>query len=271
MNIKEEINIFFIYDSKNLCKYNKETKDLMDFIKIDINKINRKGKYLQIKLVDENNKEGLLSLKNKNIVKFPVLFINNTPIKIYGCLDIQNYLINICKINNSNSHYTQNNTNILNNDIVHTYQMAQLGSKNKSGNLMNYNDEDEDNNELVHSKNNLSKATYETQRRMNMNNNQQSYNTETFSDNENMNTRSQNLNNRNRNVDMGNSNSNDINNLYTGNTSQPRIPFSGQNSYNGNLNSSNVSEIQNSMRHGRDERDIDLMVNFWENKEETKM
>ena len=78
MNINEEINIFFIYNSKNLCKYNKETKKLIDFIKIEINKINGKGKYLQIKLVDENNKDGLTSLKNKNIVEFPVLFINNT-------------------------------------------------------------------------------------------------------------------------------------------------------------------------------------------------
>ena len=59
---------------------------------------------------------------------------------------------------------------------------------------------------------------------------------------------------------MNNSNSYDVNNLYT-----------AQNSYNKNIYSSNVSEIQNSMRHGRDERDIDLMVNFWENKEETKM
>ena len=243
MNINEEINIFFSYDSKNLYNYNEETKNLIKFIRSEIDKINRLGKYLQIKLVDENNKESILSLKNKNITSFPILFINNTSVKIYGCINIKNYLLNMAKTHKNG--YSNNH----NEDIIHKYQMAQLGTKNKSGNLMNCNDEDDYDSELISHKENLNKATFETQRRMNMNNNNIKRQPETIS--------KENDYNRGRNVKISNNRD-----------------FSNNMSYNQPIISSkqSVSEIQKSMRSkDGDSRDNDLMVNFWENMEETKL
>ena len=247
MNITEEINIFFSYDSKNLYNYNEETKNLIKFIRSEIDKINKLGKYLQIKLVDENNKESILSLKNKNITNFPILFKNDLSVKIYGCTNIKNYLSNIGKTRNNG--YSNNH----NEDIIHKYQMAQLGKKNKSGNLMNCNDEDDYDSELISHKENLNKATFETQRRMNINNinNNTKRQEESFSNENNLNS------NRERNVKISNNTDFSNNMLYN----QPITS-----------NKQRVSEIQKSMRSkGGDSRDNDLMVNFWENMEETKI
>lgn len=94
----EEVKIYIKYDGQKPTYNKKYNKDLVKYLKLNIDVLNVHGNFIDIQLVDKHDKASCEKLEDqKKIKRLPVLISRNRPNKrIYGVPEITYFLKKLC-------------------------------------------------------------------------------------------------------------------------------------------------------------------------------
>lgn len=246
MNLGEEVKIYVKFDGKQPTSNKPYNRDLIRYLKGNIDTLNGCGNFIDLLLVDENDIEHLKKVqKQQGVEELPVLICIRRPMKVYGTPKIKDFLKRLCR--NRPQHLKPKNPD----EEVMDFQRALMGcDMHMAGKpLPDDNDENLDDAHIE----DMARATSETQKRK-----------DRFEMYSKMSSKERLEMRQEKRYRM-----NPGNRTYPGN--EPEEGFSG-----GDRNvklADNPAAIQRMMgsKDMSDQKDNDLMAQFWENNTETKM
>jgi len=248
----KEVRIYIKYYSDKPTQNKKYNIHLVKFLKSHIDLFNKAGYYMDIILCDGNKVNVLSQLKHKHgINTLPVLILAGRPNKIYGVSDIKTMITKLCRFRISS---TQSND-----ELVQGHQARCMMP-----------DEDEEDDPYVTPFDDVAKATAEWQRR------QEEFNEYDGNDAKGRKSIRNNRKSMGHRGPYGNpqGNRNKYQPAYDDDEYQEQHQEQQgayENYDRGRVKMrDNPADIQRTLPGG-DSRDNDLMAQFWENNEETKM
>lgn len=86
-----KITLYIKYNKSAPRQIKKHNRDLLNFVLNNCTDLNKRGYFVEIQLIDKNDRQKLENLQSKGVTQMPVLIVNNQqPIPTLG--KIQNYL-----------------------------------------------------------------------------------------------------------------------------------------------------------------------------------
>ncbi len=91
------IDLYIKYNADEPSENKGYNKNLVDFIDVNLNLINRHGNYINIHLIDKNNSGELINLRDKKkLAELPAIICAGGAVKLYGTPKIKKYIENLC-------------------------------------------------------------------------------------------------------------------------------------------------------------------------------
>lgn len=100
-NAGERVLICLKYNRNYPTRNKSYNKELIKYIKRNIDNLNHHGNYVDLHLIDENDSQELIRLKTQEqILEMPALICANRSGKVYGTPDIKRFLGALCRTKN---------------------------------------------------------------------------------------------------------------------------------------------------------------------------